>query len=114
MTSAPTAAPVAQSGGFNFGAGFPDTANANGTWTKFSNESKMDDLFSFHVYLPSAVGASFFGDMLQPQGTAGVNGAGGGGGVLEGGAKAKLVSGDLDASLANLTTNLNLASGANK
>jgi len=90
MTSAPTAAPVAQSGGFNFGAGFPDTANAN------------------------AVGASFFGDMLQPQGTAGVNGAGGGGGVLEGGAKAKLVSGDLDASLANLTTNLNLASGANK
>ena len=64
----------------------------------------------------SAVGASFFGDMLQPQGTSqgGVNGTGGLGGAQDAGAKGKLVSGDLDASLANLTTNLNLASGANK
>lgn len=61
------------------------------------------------------MGASFFGDMLQPQGSqAGVNGAGGVGGAQEAGAKGKIVSGDLDASLANLTTNLNLASGANK
>ena len=54
--------------------------------------------------------------MLQPQGTSqgGVNGTGGLGGAQDAGAKAKLVSGDLDASLANLTTNLNLASGANK
>ena len=68
------------------------------------------------IYFLSAVGASFFGDMLQPQGTsqAGVNGAGGGGAQEAGGAKGKLVSGDLDASLANLTTNLNLTSGANK
>lgn len=91
--AAPAVAPAAAaSGGFNFGAGFPDTANAN------------------------AVGASFFGDMLQPQGTSqgGVNGTGGLGGAQDAGAKGKLVSGDLDASLANLTTNLNLASGANK
>ena len=62
------------------------------------------------------MGASFFGDMLQPQGSshAGVNGAGGGGGAHEAGAKGKIVTGDLDASLANLTTNLNLASGTNK
>ena len=75
--------------------------------------------YIFHVVivnLRTAVGASFFGDMLQPQGTsqAGVNGAGGGGAQGAGGAKGKLVSGDLDASLANLTTNLNLTSGANK
>ena len=38
LTSAPTVAPAAQPGGFNFGAGFPDTANANGTLTQFCDE----------------------------------------------------------------------------
>ena len=55
------------------------------------------------------MGASFFGEILQPQG--GVAGAGQGnanGGTTAGG---KLVSGDLDASLANLTSNLNLGGG---
>jgi len=57
----------------------------------------------------TGVGASFFGEILQPQG--GVGGAAQGntnGGTTVGG---KLVSGDLDASLANLTSNLNLGGG---
>ena len=60
------------------------------------------------------VGASFFGEILQPQG--GVAGVGGVGvaGSQANGANGKLVSGDLDASLANLTSNLNLGAGYGK
>ena len=61
----------------------------------------------------TGVGASFFGEILQPQGGgAGVNASGAAGnGTGPGG---KLVSGDLDASLANLTSNLNLGGGYSK
>ena len=76
------------------------------------------------VHLPfPAVGADFFGDILQPQ-SAGGGGAGGGGatnghsaaggGGGAGADPAKIVTGDLDASLANLTSNLNLTSGQSK
>ena len=63
-----------------------------------------------------AVGANFFGDILQPSGSGNANGFGGaasngGGGGVD--AK-KIVTGDLDASLANLTSNLNLTSGTSK
>ena len=75
-------------------------------------------------------GTNFFGDILQPQGTtpAAANDVFGGGfgafpatngtttNVTTAGQANKpgLVAGDLDASLANLTTNLNLASGHGK
>ena len=62
---------------------------------------------SYHFLL--AVGANFFGDILQPQG--GANGSTNG---ATNPATGKLVSGDLDASLANLTSNLNLHSGGAK
>lgn len=71
-----------------------------------------------------APGANFFGDILQPQGTNPASSdlfGGGFGGfpatngtnniAAAGNNKPGLVSGDLDASLANLTTNLNLAGG---
>ena len=62
-------------------------------------------IFSFTIL---GVGASFFGEILQPQG--GVAGAAQG--STNGGTnQAKIVSGDLDASLANLTSNLNLGGG---
>ena len=60
------------------------------------------------------MGASFFGDILQPQGGAAANGQGG---AATGNATAdsgKIVSGDLDKSLANLTSNLNLGVGQGK
>jgi len=71
-------------------------------------------------------GSGFFGDILQPQGSAGGNnlfgsnmpqpmvasGAANGGGP--GATNQKMVTGDLDASLANLTSNLNLTSGHGK
>ncbi|XP_059083090.1 phosphatidylinositol-binding clathrin assembly protein LAP-like isoform X8 [Tigriopus californicus] len=57
------------------------------------------------------VGASFFGEILQPQNKP--NGANGHSGTVDP-ASGKLVAGDLDASLANLTSNLNLASGGSK
>jgi len=63
------------------------------------------------------VGASFFGEILQPQGGVGGVGAvpGANGGTGNGtGPGGKLVSGDLDASLANLTSNLNLGAGQAK
>ena len=63
------------------------------------------------------MGASFFGEILQPQGgvggvgaVPGANGATGNGAGFGG----KMVSGDLDASLANLTSNLNLGAGQAK
>ena len=62
----------------------------------------------FHFFV--GVGANFFGEILQPQGGA-ANGQMAGNGTTPSG---KLVSGDLDASLANLTSNLNLNSGHGK
>lgn len=56
------------------------------------------------------VGANFFGDILQPQGGS-ANGQGAGG---KSGPDGKMVAGDLDASLANLTSNLNLGAGQGK
>jgi len=73
-----------------------------------------------------APGANFFGDILQPQGSnpasSDLFGGGFGGfpatngtnniaAVNQANNKPGLVAGDLDASLANLTTNLNLAGG---
>jgi hypothetical protein len=61
----------------------------------------------------SALGADFFGDILQPQGAAsGLNGHSPASSAAA--ANSKLISGDLDASLANLTSNLNLTSGQKK
>ena len=74
-------------------------------------------------------GANFFGDILQPQGSnpasSDLFGGGFGGFPATNGTsniaaanqahnKPGLVAGDLDASLANLTTNLNLAGGHGK
>ena len=71
-----------------------------------------------HFFLLNiGVGASFFGEILQPQGGVGGVGAvpGANGGTGNGtGPGGKLVSGDLDASLANLTSNLNLGAGQAK
>ena len=66
----------------------------------------MLTFFSFFV----GVGANFFGEILQPQGGS-ANGQMAGNGTTPSG---KLVSGDLDASLANLTSNLNLGAGHGK
>lgn len=57
------------------------------------------------------MGASFFGEILQPQNKP--NGTNGHSGTVDP-ASGKLVAGDLDASLANLTSNLNLAAGGAK
>ena len=57
------------------------------------------------------VGANFFGEILQPQGGS-TNGQTAGNGMTKDGKQ--VVSGDLDASLANLTSNLNLGAGFGK
>merc|ERR1712004_263068 len=91
--------------------------NANGLHTStaggFATDSSFSNVFGSQdggaALDATGVGASFFGEILQPQG--GVGGAAQGntnGGTTVGG---KLVSGDLDASLANLTSNLNLGGG---
>ena len=73
----------------------------------------VKEIFYVGFDLCLAVGASFFGDILQPQG--GANGTGANGSSSGNGAQAqKIVSGDLDASLANLTSNLNLTTGQSK
>ncbi len=94
-----------------------------------SNLRNFPFFFSTFISLffrPIAVGANFFGDILQPQGAVGGGGgsgaanghsAAGGGGGAGGqtvGSDGKIVTGDLDASLANLTSNLNLATGQSK
>lgn len=91
-------------------------ANANGLYTSpaggFANDSSFSNVFGNQSGTLDAagVGASFFGEILQPQG--GVGGAAGAPGTGNGtGPGGKLVSGDLDASLANLTSNLNLGAG---
>jgi len=63
------------------------------------------DFFSFCIL---GVGANFFGEILQPQGGS-TNGQMAGNGTTPAGKQ--VVSGDLDASLANLTSNLNLGAG---
>jgi len=73
--------------------------------------------------LDNGPGSGFFGDILQPQGSGGNNlfsnnmpqpmvATGGANGTAN--ADQKMVTGDLDASLANLTSNLNLTSGHGK
>lgn len=71
----------------------------------------------------SGIGASFFGDILQPSGGGGGQGASMFGqptAAMSTGKPAgqqqpqKLVAGDLDTSLANLTSNLNLGLGGAK
>ena len=78
------------------------------TTTSNSHNSKflIFPLFLFFI----GVGANFFGEILQPQGGS-ANGQMAGNGTTPSG---KLVSGDLDASLANLTSNLNLNAGHGK
>ena len=71
---------------------------------------KITNFFSL-----AGVGASFFGEILQPQGGIGAPGGAGSASTGNGaGPAGKLVSGDLDASLANLTSNLNLGAGHGK
>jgi len=98
FSSSPFAAPTAGSNGFH-----TSTAGAFATDSSFSNvfgnqNSTLD---------ATGVGANFFGEILQPQGGS-ANGQMAGNGTTPSG---KLVSGDLDASLANLTSNLNLNAG---
>jgi len=96
---------------------------ANGLYTStaggFATDSSFSNVFGNQNSTLDAtgVGASFFGEILQPQGGVGgvgtVPGANGGTGNGTG-PGGKLVSGDLDASLANLTSNLNLGAGQAK
>jgi len=108
-----TAAAASNSGGSNANGLYTSTAGGFATDSSFSNvfgnqNSTLD---------ATGVGASFFGEILQPQGGVGGVGAlpGANGGTGNGtGPGGKLVSGDLDASLANLTSNLNLGAGQAK
>ena len=71
-------------------------------------------------------GSGFFGDILQPQGASGAGGnnffgsnmpqpmVAANSAAAANAANQKMVTGDLDASLANLTSNLNLTSGHGK
>ncbi len=71
----------------------------------------------FIVIHISGIGANFFGDILQPQHSAGQQATPMGqpsGSAKSAGQAGKLVGGDLDTSLANLTSNLNLGMGQGK
>jgi len=98
---------------------FANVLNAGGSTTTNQNTFDIGG---------GAPGTNFFGDILQPQGTnqsASNDLFGGGFGAFpatngttttaatngQGNSKQGVIAGDLDASLANLTTNLNLAAG---
>ena len=68
-------------------------------------------IWSIFFFCILGVGANFFGEILQPQGGS-TNGQMAGNGTTPAGKQ--VVSGDLDASLANLTSNLNLGAGFGK
>ena len=72
---------------------------------------KILNLIDFFSFCILGVGANFFGEILQPQGGS-TNGQMAGNGTTPAGKQ--VVSGDLDASLANLTSNLNLGAGFGK
>jgi len=100
-----------------------NSGNANGLYTStaggFATDSSFSNVFGNQnsTLDPTGVGASFFGEILQPQGGVGGFGAvpGANGGTGNGtGPGGKMVTGDLDASLANLTSNLNLGAGQAK
>jgi len=110
-----------------FSSATASASNANGLYPNpstgstsaaggFATDTSFSNVFGNQNSTLDAtgVGASFFGEILQPQGGVG-GGVGGapatGNGTGPGG---KLVSGDLDASLANLTSNLNLGGGQAK
>eukprot|EP00096_Caligus_rogercresseyi_P015455 TRINITY_DN788_c0_g1_i2.p1 TRINITY_DN788_c0_g1~~TRINITY_DN788_c0_g1_i2.p1 ORF type:complete len:565 (-),score=154.90 TRINITY_DN788_c0_g1_i2:3013-4707(-) len=90
--------------------------NMNAFPNAFSNGfGSNDNAFLYNQpQLSKEVGASFFGDILQPQGGAPPAVAPMGVGTAKGGALSptnstnKVITGDLDSSLANLTSNLNL------
>jgi len=112
--------PSFSSSPFTAAATSSNTGNANGLYTStaggFATDSSFSNVFGNQNSTLDAtgVGASFFGEILQPQGGVGGVGAvpGANGGTGNGtGPGGKLVSGDLDASLANLTSNLNLGAG---
>jgi len=123
-TSAPhQTLPSFSSSPFTAAATSSNTGNANGLYTStaggFATDSSFSNVFGNQNSTLDAtgVGASFFGEILQPQGGVGGVGAvpGANGGTGNGtGPGGKLVSGDLDASLANLTSNLNLGAGQAK
>ena len=71
---------------------------------------KLENIYFFSFCI-LGVGANFFGEILQPQGGS-TNGQMAGNGTTLAGKQ--VVSGDLDASLANLTSNLNLGAGFGK
>ncbi|CAB4068718.1 PICALM [Lepeophtheirus salmonis] len=79
----------------------------------FSNGLGSNNSTFFSNQRNTEVGASFFGDILQPQGT----GTSAPVAPIKAGPSptttttSKVITGDLDASLANLTSNLNLGSG---
>lgn len=115
--------PSFSSSPFTAAATSSNTGNANGLYTStaggFATDSSFSNVFGNQNSTLDAtgVGASFFGEILQPQGGVGGVGAvpGANGGTGNGtGPGGKLVSGDLDASLANLTSNLNLGAGQAK
>ena len=85
------------------------------------------------IFSPPGPGANFFGNILQPQGAAAAAGnnlfgssnspfggpqpmmtTNGSAAAGTGANAGKMVTGDLDASLANLTSNLNLTAGPGK
>jgi len=123
-TAASIVPPVVQSfssSPFTAAAAPANSGNANGLYTStaggFATDSSFSNVFGNQNSTLDAtgVGASFFGEILQPQGGVGGPLPGANGGTGNGtGPGGKLVSGDLDASLANLTSNLNLGAGQAK
>jgi len=98
FSSSPFAAPTGSNGFHTSTAGAFATDNSFSN--AFGNQSSTLDA--------TGVGANFFGEILQPQGGS-TNGQMAGNGTTPAGKQ--VVSGDLDASLANLTSNLNLGAG---
>ncbi len=115
--------PAAPAAGFASDASFTsafggnnDNSAAGNCYTCVILKAKMH--IKRHTFLFPGLGASFFGDILQPQNSFPTSTPASGGMVAPGGKPGgpvgKLVSGDLDASLANLTSNLNLGIGHGK
>jgi len=125
-------------GGGNSGAA-PATANTSGgsdllqlSGNPFANivnqagTTAASNSASSNAALNNGPGSGFFGDILQPQGASGAGGnnffgsnmpqpmVAANSAAAANAANQKMVTGDLDASLANLTSNLNLTSGHGK
>lgn len=98
-----------------FGAGFGAPSAGIG----FASDSSFTSAFGNDNSSAAGIGASFFGDILQPQSSVGGSnfqpmGQAPGNAGKPSQPAGKLVAGDLDTSLANLTSNLNLGMGQGK